>query len=236
MKCAVVVFPGSNFEDYYNVCKDVMGQQTECVFHKDNFSSNDFDLIVLPGGSTYGDYLRAGAIAARSSVMKSVTSAANAGKIVMGIGNGFQILLESKLLPGAMMRNKDLKFHCHDVFLRVENESTPFTGLYKKSEIVKMPIAHGEGCYFVDDRTLRQMKAKNQLVFTYCDIMGNVSDKANPNGSVGNIAGIISENGNILGMMPHPERCSEEILGNTDGKQVFKSILHYIEGGISCGR
>ena len=175
------------------------------------------------------------AIAAHSCVMKSV-KVLQVRKNNTGNWERLQILLESKLLPGAMIRNKDLKFHCHDVFLRIENEVTPFTGLYKKSEIVKMPIAHGEGCYFVDDRTLRQMKAKNQLVFTYCDIMGNVSDKANPNGSIGNIAGIIGENGNILGMMPHPERCSEEILGNTDGMPVFNSFLHYVEGGINCGR
>ncbi|MGI6485345.1 MAG: phosphoribosylformylglycinamidine synthase subunit PurQ [Tepidanaerobacteraceae bacterium] len=233
MRCAVITFPGSNFEDYYYICKEVLGNATEYVFHKETFNSNEFDLIILPGGTTYGDYVRAGAIAVHSHVMESVVNAASMGKLIFGIGNGFQILLETRLLPGALTRNKDLKFHCHDVFLKVENETTPFTGLFKNKDIVKMPIAHGEGCYYADDKTLRQLKTKKQIVFRYCDSLGIVSDKSNPNGSIENIAGIVSENGNILGMMPHPERCSEEILGNTDGRMIFNSILHFSEGGIN---
>ncbi|WP_422448064.1 phosphoribosylformylglycinamidine synthase subunit PurQ [Thermoanaerobacterium sp. DL9XJH110] len=237
MRCAVIVFPGSNCDvDCYHACRNVLGQPTEYVFHKERFSPGDFDLIVLPGGFSYGDYLRAGAIARFSPAMDSVMKAAEAGKLILGICNGFQILLEAGLLPGAMKRNKDLKFHCHDVYLKVENNNTPFTGLYKKGEIIRMPIAHGEGNYFVDSGSLERLKAAGKIVFTYCDSDGNVTEESNPNGSVGNIAGIINEQGNILGMMPHPERCSEEILGNTDGKRIFDSILDYVEGRVSHGR
>ncbi|HHW03040.1 MAG TPA: phosphoribosylformylglycinamidine synthase subunit PurQ [Thermoanaerobacterales bacterium] len=237
MKCAVIMFPGSNCDvDCYHACRDVLGQPTEYVFHKEKFSSVDFDLIVLPGGFSYGDYLRAGAIARFSPAMESVIKAAEAGKLILGICNGFQILLEAKLLPGAMKRNRDLKFHCHDVFLRVENNNTPFTGLYKKGEIIKVPIAHGEGNYFADRDTMEKLKARGGVVFTYCDRDGNVTEEANPNGSVENIAGIVSEQGNVLGMMPHPERCAEDILGNTDGRRVFESILQYVEGSVAHGR
>jgi phosphoribosylformylglycinamidine synthase len=237
MRCAVIVFPGSNCDvDCYHACKNVLGQPTEYVFHKERFSPGDFDLIVLPGGFSYGDYLRAGAIARFSPAMDSVMKAAEVGKLILGICNGFQILLEARLLPGAMKRNKDLKFHCHDVYLKVENNNTPFTGLYKKGEIIRMPIAHGEGNYFIDSDSLERLKAAGGIVFTYCDSDGNVTEESNPNGSVENIAGIINEQRNILGMMPHPERCSEEILGNTDGKRIFDSILDYVEGRVIHGR
>ncbi|MCR4429974.1 MAG: phosphoribosylformylglycinamidine synthase subunit PurQ [Tepidanaerobacteraceae bacterium] len=237
MKCAVIMFPGSNCDiDCYHVLSEVLGQPAEYVFHKEKFGPGDFDLIVLPGGFSYGDYLRAGAIARFSPAMDSVLKAAEAGKLIIGICNGFQILLEAKLLPGAMKRNRDLKFHCHDVYLRVDNDETPFTRLYKKGEIIRLPIAHGEGNYYADVQTIEKLKAENRVVFTYCDRDGNVSDAANPNGSVENIAGIINEQGNILGMMPHPERSSEEILGNTDGKRLFESILRHIEGRTTYGR
>ncbi|MDI3481735.1 MAG: phosphoribosylformylglycinamidine synthase subunit PurQ / glutaminase [Tepidanaerobacteraceae bacterium] len=231
MKCAVIMFPGSNCDiDCYHVLSEVMGQPTEYVFHKEKFSPGDFDLIVLPGGFSYGDYLRAGAIARFSPAMDSVLKAAEAGRLIIGICNGFQILLEAKLLPGAMKVNKDLKFHCHDVFLRVDNVETPFTGLYKKGEVIRLPIAHGAGNYYADAQTIEKLEAENRIVFRYCDRSGNVSDAANPNGSVKNIAGIINKQGNILGMMPHPERASEDILGSVDGKRLFKSILRCIEG------
>ncbi|MGB9841049.1 phosphoribosylformylglycinamidine synthase subunit PurQ [Thermovenabulum sp.] len=231
MRCAVIVFPGSNCDlDCYHVLKDVMGQNTEYVFHKEKFSPEDFDLIVLPGGFSYGDYLRAGAIARFSKAMESVVKAFEKGKLILGICNGFQILLEAGLLEGAMMKNRDLKFHCHEVYLRVENNDTPFTHLYKKGEIIKMPVAHGFGNFYAPENTLEKLKNNGQIIFTYCDKDGNVTEESNPNGSVMNIAGICNENKNVLGLMPHPERCAEEILKNTDGKRLFESVLEFIKG------
>lgn len=235
MRCAIIVFPGSNDVDCYHVCREVIGQPTEYVFHKEKFSPQDFDFIILPGGFSYGNYLRGGAIARFSPVMDSIVKAAQANKFILGINNGFQLLLEAKMLPGAMIRNKDLKFHCHDVFLRVENANTPFTGLYKKGEVLKMPIAHGDGNYLVDEKTLKEMELKGLIVFKYCDENGNITPDANPDGSINNIAGIINSDGNILGLMPYPERCAEEILGNTDGKKIFESVLYYVEGRITHG-
>ncbi|ADL08252.1 phosphoribosylformylglycinamidine synthase subunit PurQ [Thermosediminibacter oceani] len=237
MKCAVIVFPGSNCDiDCYHVWRNVLGQPAEYVFHKDRFSPDDFDLIILPGGFSYGDYLRVGAIARFSPAMASVYRAAEKGKLILGICNGFQILLESGLLPGAMMRNGDLKFHCHDVYLKVETVDTPFTNLYRRGEVVRMPIAHGEGNYYAGRETIERLKAEGRIAFYYCDRHGMLTDDANPNGSLENIAGILNEGKNILGMMPHPERCAEEILGNTDGRKLFESILEYFEGRVKSGR
>ncbi|KXG78715.1 Phosphoribosylformylglycinamidine synthase subunit PurQ [Fervidicola ferrireducens] len=237
MRCAVIVFPGSNCDvDCFHVWKDVLGQPTEYVFHKERFSAEDFDLIILPGGFSYGDYLRAGAIARFSPAMDSVYKAAEKGKLILGICNGFQILLEAGLLPGAMMKNRDLKFHCHDVYLKVGTADSPFTNMYLPGEVVKMPIAHGEGNYYADADTIERLKREDRIVFYYSDEKGNITDEANPNGSAENIAGILNEERNVLGMMPHPERCAEEILGNTDGKRLFMSILEYLEGRVKIGK
>ncbi|MFN3283137.1 MAG: phosphoribosylformylglycinamidine synthase subunit PurQ [Pseudothermotoga sp.] len=226
MKSAVIVFPGSNCDaDAYHVLKNVVGFECHYVFHKEQFRPNEFDFIVLPGGFSYGDYLRAGAIARFSPVMKSVMEAAKSGVLVLGICNGFQILTEAGLLEGALMKNKDLKFHCHDVYLRIENNETPFTLMYKPNEVVKMSIAHGEGNYFIDDLE----KIRSHIVFRYCDKNGVVNEGSNPNGSLENIAGVINREKNVLGLMPHPERCSEKILGSVDGKKIFESVAAYLE-------
>jgi len=226
MRSAVVVFPGSNCDsDAYYVLKDVMGFDCQYVFHKENFASDEFDLIVLPGGFSYGDYLRAGAIARFSPVMKSVIQAARAGILVLGICNGFQILTEAGLLDGALMKNRDLRFHCHDVYLRVENNTTPFTLAYSLGEIIRMSIAHGEGNYFVHNPE----QIESRVVFRYCNKNGKITEDSNPNGSISNIAGVINQNHNVLGLMPHPERCSEKILGSADGKRLFESIALYLE-------
>ncbi len=228
MKAAVVVFPGSNCDrDAYHVLRHVIGFDCQYVFHKENFHPEDFDLIVLPGGFSYGDYLRAGAIARFSPVMRSVTTAAQSGVLVLGICNGFQILTEAGLLPGALMKNKDLRFHCHDVYLLVENNETPFTCFYRKGEVVKMSIAHGEGSYYTED--LRSIR--DQVVFRYCEKDGSTTESANPNGSIFNIAGVVNECGNVLGLMPHPERCGEAILGSADGRKLFESIALYLKRG-----
>ncbi|WP_448524202.1 phosphoribosylformylglycinamidine synthase I [Pseudothermotoga sp.] len=226
MKCAVVVFPGSNCDrDAFHVLKNVFGLDCHYVFHEDTFTTNEFDLIVLPGGFSFGDYLRAGAIARFSPVMESVREAANRGKFILGICNGFQILTESKLLPGALLRNKNLKFVCKDVYIKVVNNRTPFTCSLEDGQVLRMPIAHGEGRYFVPKDQLKE----DQIVFLYCDERGDVTEDSNPNGSCFNIAGVINEKGNVLGLMPHPERCCEEILGNTDGRKIFESLLaHFV--------
>ncbi|AEH50550.1 phosphoribosylformylglycinamidine synthase subunit PurQ [Pseudothermotoga thermarum] len=226
MRCAVVVFPGSNCDaDAFHVAKYVLGFDTQYVFHKESFHPDDFDLIILPGGFSYGDYLRPGAIARFSPVMNSVVQAAKNGCFVLGICNGFQILTEAGLLKGVLLRNKDLRFHCHDVYLRVERNDTPFTCLYKQGEVVRMSIAHGEGNYYVDDLS----SILDKVVFRYCDKYGRITQEANPNGSVLNIAGVINDSMNVLGLMPHPERCAEEILGSTDGRKLFESLAYYLE-------
>ncbi|MBC7121682.1 MAG: phosphoribosylformylglycinamidine synthase I [Pseudothermotoga sp.] len=225
MKCAVIVFPGSNCDrDAFHVLKYVFGLDCQYVFHEDSFPPDEFDLIVLPGGFSFGDYLRAGAIARFSPVMGSVREAVNRGKFVLGICNGFQILTESKLLPGALLRNKNLRFICRDVFIKVVNNRTPFTCSLEDGQILRMPIAHGEGRYFIP---ADQLKGQ-QIVFQYCDERGSVNEDSNPNGSCLNIAGVINDRGNVLGMMPHPERCCEEILGNTDGKKIFESLITHL--------
>ncbi|MEC2056906.1 phosphoribosylformylglycinamidine synthase subunit PurQ [Peribacillus psychrosaccharolyticus] len=217
MKFAVIVFPGSNCDvDMYHAIKDELGEEAEYVWHTaDNL--DQFDGILLPGGFSYGDYLRSGAIARFSTVMTEVVKAANAGKPVLGICNGFQILLEAGLLPGAMRRNRDLKFICRPVQLQVENAETAFTNSYSQGDVINIPVAHGEGNYYCDEVTLETLKANNQIVFTY---KGD-----NPNGSLEKIAGIINQQGNVLGMMPHPERAVDSLLGSNDGLMLFQSIV-----------
>jgi phosphoribosylformylglycinamidine synthase subunit PurQ / glutaminase len=217
VKFAVIVFPGSNCDiDMYHAVKDELGEEAEYVWH-DAESLEEYDAVLLPGGFSYGDYLRSGAIAQFSNVMKEVVKAAEAGKPVLGVCNGFQILLEAGLLPGAMRRNDSLKFICKQVELKVENNETMFSAGYEKGETITIPVAHGEGNYYCDYETLGRLKENNQIVFTY--------HGENPNGSLENIAGIINERGNVLGMMPHPERAVDTLLGGADGLQLFKSIV-----------
>jgi phosphoribosylformylglycinamidine synthase len=199
----------------YHAIKDELGEEVEYVWH-DQTDLSGFDGILLPGGFSYGDYLRSGAIARFSNVMKEVVKAAEAGKPVLGVCNGFQILLEAGLLPGAMKRNENLKFMCRPVNLKVANNETSFTSAYKKDEVISIPIAHGEGNYYCDEETLQTLKENNQIVFTY---------ETNPNGSLVDIAGITNERGNVLGMMPHPERAVDQLLGSADGLKLFKSIV-----------
>lgn len=222
----MVVFPGSNCDaDCFHVIKDVLKQEVDYVWHQSSDLSG-FDCVILPGGFSYGDYLRTGAIARFSPVMNSVIQFAKKGGLILGICNGFQILLEAGLLPGAMMRNASLKFVCKHVYLRCENSQTSFSNQCKTHEVLNVPIAHGEGNYFVDEKTLSKMKDQNQIVFRYCDEKGSVASLSNPNGSIENIAGIINKEGNVMGMMPHPERSSEKILGSQDGKKIFESMLN----------
>lgn len=231
MRFGVVVFPGSNCDyDAYWVGKEVLQQDTKFLWHRDK-SLNSCDCVILPGGFSYGDYLRTGAIARFSPIMKSVINFAKEGGLVIGICNGFQILLEAGLLPGAMLRNKDLRFICKYLYLKIENENTPFTCFCKKGQALKVPIAHGDGNYYISDEGLDELKRNNQIVLRYCDFQGKITDKANPNGSKYNIAGICNRERNVLGMMPHPERCSEEILGSQDGISIFKSIIQTFAEG-----
>ncbi|TMU84786.1 phosphoribosylformylglycinamidine synthase subunit PurQ [Bacillus sp. BHET2] len=219
MKFAVIVFPGSNCDiDMYHAIKDEIGEEVEYVWH-DADNLENYDGILLPGGFSYGDYLRSGAIARFSNVMKEVVKAAEQGKPVLGVCNGFQVLLETGLLPGAMRRNDSLKFICKTVPLRVENNETMFTNGYEKNDVIQIPIAHGEGNYFCDEETMITLRENNQIVFTYTD--------ENPNGSVENIAGITNKAGNVLGMMPHPERAMDTLLGSEDGKKLFQSIVKH---------
>jgi len=229
MKFGVVVFPGSNCDyDTYHVLNNVMGVPTDFIWHKDTLLS-DYDLIVLPGGFSYGDYLRSGAIARFSPVMNAVKEYSEKGGLVLGICNGFQVLLESGLLKGAMLRNKNLHFICKHVYIKVKNTNTPFTNALKEGQVLRIPIAHADGNYFASDKDLKGIKDNNQIVFQYSDKNGDINDNVNPNGSLLDIAGMVNEKGNVLGMMPHPERASEEILSSTDGKFIFESILNYLK-------
>lgn len=231
VKFGIVVFPGSNCDhDAYHVCKHVMRQDAEFLWHKEA-DLKESDVVILPGGFSYGDYLRCGAIARFSPVMKEVLRFANQGGAVFGICNGFQILVEAGLLPGVLLRNRSLKFVCKFVNLRVENSNTCFTNQTNESEILNVPIAHGEGNYFTDAETLKKIEGNNQIIFRYCNSNGEITEESNPNGSLSNIAGIINERGNVLGMMPHPERASDPLLRFTDGQKIFKSIIeHYLHG------
>jgi len=229
MKIGVVVFPGSNCDqDCQHIFKDVLGQYVEMIWHKETLLAG-LDAIVLPGGFSYGDYLRTGAIARFSPVMGAVKEFAKKGGMVLGICNGFQILLEAGLLPGAMLRNHSLHFICKDVYVKVENAATAFTGSCESWQILKIPIAHADGNYYTDPVTLAGLQANAQVVFRYCDQDGKVMPEANPNGSLNSIAGIINAEGNVLGMMPHPERCAEDALGNEDGRSIFLSMLEELK-------
>lgn len=225
MNFGVIVFPGSNCDhDCVHVLGDVLGQKVREVWHKET-SLDGLDAVILPGGFSYGDYLRTGAIARFSLVMGAVKRFAEVGGMVLGICNGFQILLEAGLLPGAMLRNRSLTFICKDVHVRVENAGTPFTGRCDSGQVLKLPIAHADGNYYTDPVTLAALQANAQIIFRYCTPDGKVTPEANPNGSLDNIAGIRNAEGNVLGMMPHPERCAEEVLGNDNGRLIFLSML-----------
>src|SRR6478735_4826892 len=218
MKFAVIVFPGSNCDiDCFKAVEDTIGQPVDYVWHTDGDLSK-YDCILVPGGFSYGDYLRCGAIAQFTNVMKAVVKAAEEGKYILGICNGFQVLTEARLLPGALLRNNGMKFRCHQAVLKVENNTTAFTRDYAEGELINIPIAHGEGNYYCDEATLKDLQENNQIVFRY--EAGN-----NPNGSLDDIAGISNKAGNVVGMMPHPERAIHEILGSADGKKMFTSIL-----------
>lgn len=226
MKFAVVVFPGSNCDhDAYTALSKNLAYPTQFLWHKDTTIPNDIDCVVLPGGFSYGDYLRCGAIARFSPIMKEVVNFANKGKYVIGICNGFQILTESGLLPGALLRNDSLTFRCKDVYLKTINTNSSFTSSIPENKVLRMPIAHGEGNYYADKDIISELTDNNQIAFKYSDMDGNITSDANPNGSAENIAGITNKNGNVLGMMPHPERYSDEILGCNDGIYIFKSLI-----------
>lgn len=229
MKFGVIVFPGSNCDhDAYHVISKHVGQPVDFIWHKET-NLDGYDAVIVPGGFSYGDYLRAGALARFSPVMKAVKDFADEGKFVFGICNGFQILCESGLLPGALMRNKNLHFVCRHVNMKVENAETPFTSELEAGEVLSIPIAHAEGNYVCDDETLAELERNDQIVFRYSDENGEVSDQANPNGSRSNIAGICNREKNVLGMMPHPERACENLLGSNDGRDIFRSLTNTIE-------
>ena len=225
MKFAIVVFPGSNCDhDAYHAARHVLGVDAAFVWHKDADLAGA-DVVILPGGFSHGDYLRTGAIARFSPIMNAVTEFARQGGPVLGICNGFQILLETGLLPGAMLRNRDLKFHCEHVYVRVEQTDTPFTGKASKSQVLRLPIAHGEGNYFADPATLEALEQSRRVVFRYCSASGDITDAANPNGAAHNIAGICSESRNVVGLMPHPARACEGMLSSADGLVIFESVV-----------
>lgn len=220
----IVVFPGSNCDRDCHYAAELTGGRAAYIWHGDTDVSK-YDCLILPGGFSYGDYLRTGAVAKFSPVMQAIVKYASKGGLVIGICNGFQILLEAGLLPGAMLRNRDLKFICRYVDLIVENNATPFTTKTLTGEVIRMPIAHNEGNYYVDVATLAEMNANGQIVLRYCDSQGAATAETNPNGSLENIAGIVNKQGNVFGLMPHPERAVEEILSGSDGRKIFESII-----------
>ena len=225
MKFAVVVFPGSNCDhDAYHAAKHVLGHDAEFIWHKET-SLKGADVVVLPGGFSHGDYLRTGAIARFSPVMTAVAEFARAGGPTLGICNGFQILCEAGLLPGAMLRNRDLKFHCEHVYVRVEQIDTPFTALARTGQVLRIPIAHGEGNYYAEPEVIRDLEAARRVIFRYTDERGEVTEAANPNGAANGIAGICNEARNVVGLMPHPERACESPLGSADGLVLFESVV-----------
>ncbi len=228
-KIGVIVFPGSNCDhDAYHAMKHVLGMETKFLWHKDK-NLSDIDFLIIPGGFSYGDYLRSGAIARFSPIMQEVVKYASEGRPVIGICNGFQILLESGLLPGAMRHNQNLRFICKDVHIRVENNQTLFTNGLDSAEVLSFPVSHGEGNYFIENEGLNELKDNGQIIFRYCDREGNITPQANINGSVDSIAGISNKEKNILGMMPHPERAMEKILGKEDGIRFFKSVFNSLQ-------
>lgn len=225
MKFGVLVFPGSNCDrDILWVTQGLLNQPTRMIWHEENDLS-EIDVVVVPGGFSYGDYLRCGAIARFSPVMRATVEHANAGKPVLGICNGFQVLTEAGLLPGALVRNRDLHFICDRVPLRVERTDLPWTQGYEKGQVIELPIAHGEGSYYADADTLKELEDNEQILFRYSDTTGNITTEGNPNGSLNNVAGICNRQGNVLGMMPHPERASDKALGKVDGLALFEGIL-----------
>ena len=235
MKFAVVVFPGSNGdEDAYHAAGEVLGQQAEYVWHKDT-DLKGADVVILPGGFAHGDYLRTGAMARFSPVMRAVERFAAGGGPVLGICNGFQVLLEAGLLPGAMLRNHKLKFCCEHVHVRVEQADTPFTFACRPGQVLRIPIAHGEGNYFAGTDVIARLEANRQVVFRYTDAAGEVSDEANPNGSTAAIAGLCNEARNVVGLMPHPERACESVLGSADGLVMFESVVAALRSGALGG-
>lgn len=224
-KFGIIVFPGSNCDhDAHYVAGTILQQDARLIWHKES-SIGDVDVVILPGGFSYGDYLRCGAIARFSPIMKDVVRFAKNGGMVVGICNGFQVLAEAGLLPGVLLRNASLKFVCRFVHLRVENDTTAFTSQCVQGEVLKIPIAHGDGNYFTGPDTLKELEENRQILFRYCEENGAVTESANPNGSLSNIAGIMNKEGNVMGMMPHPERAAERLLGSVDGKKVFESIV-----------
>jgi phosphoribosylformylglycinamidine synthase subunit PurQ / glutaminase len=224
VKFGVIVFPGSNCDhDAYHVISKHVGQPVDFIWHRDTDLSS-YDAVIIPGGFSYGDYLRAGALARFSPVMKSVKQFAAQGKFVLGVCNGFQILCEAGLLPGALIRNRDLHFICDHVYVRVESSDTPFTNELSGSSVLRIPIAHAEGNYVCDDATLAELVRDDRIIFRYCDEAGKVNEASNPNGSRDNIAGICNSARNVLGLMPHPERACEDLLGSSDGRDIFRSL------------
>ena len=231
MKFAVIRFPGSNCDqDCFHAVRDGMGLETEYVWHKTG-SVDGFDAIIVPGGFSYGDYLRCGAIARFSPVMAAVRAAAEEGKLVLGVCNGFQILCESGLLPGALIRNRSLRFVCEEAGLRVESSRSPFTNACREGAVLRMPVAHGEGCYYADDATLAELEAEDRVLLRYVDVKtGRPTAASNPNGSRDDIAGICNRQRNVFGLMPHPDRACHARLGSEDGKRIFESMVRWFDG------
>lgn len=230
MRVAVLQFPGSNCDnDCLVALRSFPDVTVELVWHEET-SLEGFDAIILPGGFSYGDYLRCGAIARFSPIMKALRQAADQGKLILGICNGFQILCEAGFLPGTLIRNRKLLFRCEPLILRVEENETPFTNACNKKQLLRLPIAHGEGCYFADEKTLKGLEEHHQIIFRYCDAQGDLTTAANPNGSLANIAGICNRQRNLVGLMPHPERSCEALLGGTDGRFIFQSMLTSFAG------
>jgi phosphoribosylformylglycinamidine synthase subunit PurQ / glutaminase len=228
MQFAVLQFPASNCDQDAVHGLRLLGHKADYLWHKET-SLGPVDGVIVPGGFSYGDYLRTGAIARFSPVMQAVQQFAANGGLVLGICNGFQILCEAGLLRGALVRNRDLQFHCEHIFLKAATTDSPFTCRITPGKILRIPIAHGEGCYFADEDTLDQLKANDQVLWQYCDAAGELTDEANPNGSLRNIAGICNERRNVAGLMPHPERACEEILGSADGRLIFESVIHTLQ-------
>jgi phosphoribosylformylglycinamidine synthase I len=225
VKFGIVMFPGSNCEhDCYHVVKHVLRQEASFLWHKEKNLAGS-DCVILPGGFAHGDYLRCGAMAKFSPIMESVARFAQEGGPVLGICNGFQILTEAGLLPGALVRNRNLQYICADLHLRVDSTRSPFTQQLREGQVLRMPVGHGEGCYYADPKTLKRLEAEGRIAFRYSDPKGSLSEEWNPNGSIQSIAGVLNEKGNVLGLMPHPDRCAERILGNEDGRKLFESIV-----------
>jgi phosphoribosylformylglycinamidine synthase len=233
MNFAVLQFPASNCDQDAVHAARLLGHSARYVWHKEN-SLGDADAVIVPGGFSYGDYLRCGAIARFSPVMQAVKQFADNDGLVIGICNGFQVLTEAGLLPGALVRNRDLQFHCEHIYLKTATTESPFTNKIPDGKILRIPIAHGEGCYFADEETLAKLKANNQILWQYCDATGNLTDTANPNGSLLNIAGICNERRNVAGLMPHPERACELALGSDDGRLVFESIINALANKLAA--